>query len=43
VHIPRPCFYLLRPDGHIGLSGIHVDAGEIKRYVSERLGIRVRP
>jgi len=42
VHIPRPSFYLLRPDGHIGLSGIHVDAGAIKRYVSERLGIRVR-
>jgi hypothetical protein len=43
VHIPRPSFYLLRPDGHIGLSGTHVDAGAIKRYVSERLGIRVRP
>ncbi len=43
AHIPRPSFYLLRPDGHVGLSGVHVDAGAIKSYVSERLGIAVRP
>ena len=43
VHIPRPSFYLLRPDGHVGLCGVHVDAGAIKSYVSERLGLKVRP
>ncbi len=43
VHIPRPSFYLLRPDGHIGLSGVHMDAAAIKSYVSERLHLGVRP
>jgi 2-polyprenyl-6-methoxyphenol hydroxylase-like FAD-dependent oxidoreductase len=37
VQIPRPSFYLLRPDGHVGLAGIHLDAAAAIRYVSERL------
>src|SRR5258706_3260314 len=37
VHIPQPSFYLLRPDGHVGLAGIHLDASTTIRYVSERL------
>ena len=37
VHIPRPSFYLLRPDGHIGLAGILIDPAEVSRYVSQRL------
>jgi 2-polyprenyl-6-methoxyphenol hydroxylase-like FAD-dependent oxidoreductase len=37
VHIPRPAFYLLRPDGHIGLAGIHLDAAAVTGYVSQRL------
>ena len=37
AQIPRPSFYLLRPDGHVGLAGIHLDAGAASRYVSERL------
>ena len=26
AHIPRPSFYLLRPDGHVGLCGTVFDA-----------------
>ncbi len=35
--IPRRCFYLLRPDCYIGLSGIRLEAGALARYFSERL------
>jgi 2-polyprenyl-6-methoxyphenol hydroxylase-like FAD-dependent oxidoreductase len=35
--IPQPSFYLVRPDGHIGLCGTRLDAAAIKRYVSESL------
>jgi hypothetical protein len=37
AHIPRPAFYLLRPDGHIGLAGTRLDAATVTGYVSERL------
>ena len=37
AEIPRPSFYLLRPDGHVGLAGVQLDAGAVSRYVSERL------
>jgi hypothetical protein len=40
ANIPRPSFYLLRPDGHIGLCGAHFDVAAISRYVGERLRIR---
>ena len=36
--IPRRAFYLLRPDGHVGLCGVDADSAAISRYVSERLG-----
>ncbi|HMH18434.1 MAG TPA: FAD-dependent monooxygenase [Burkholderiales bacterium] len=35
--IPRPSFYLLRPDGHVGLAGIHLETAAVNRYVSGRL------
>ena len=35
--IPRVSFYLLRPDGHVGLAGVQLDAAPARRYVSERL------
>ncbi len=38
--IPQPSFYLLRPDGHVGLAGNRVDAVAVTRYVSERLNAR---
>ena len=38
--VPRPSFYLLRPDCHVGLSGIRLDAEAVTRYFSERLDHR---
>jgi 2-polyprenyl-6-methoxyphenol hydroxylase-like FAD-dependent oxidoreductase len=35
--IPRPSYYLLRPDGHVGLCGARLDAAAIARYVAVRL------
>jgi hypothetical protein len=40
--IPRPSFYLLRPDCHVGLSGIRLEAEAVTRYFSERLGFGTR-
>jgi len=37
--IPRPSFYLLRPDGYVGLCGVRLDAAEVRRYVTERLRV----
>jgi 2-polyprenyl-6-methoxyphenol hydroxylase-like FAD-dependent oxidoreductase len=37
AHIPRPSFYLLRPDGHVGLAGLHLEVAAAIRYVSGRL------
>ena len=37
--IPALSFYLLRPDGHVGLCGARLEAGQIERYLSERLNI----
>jgi len=39
AQIPQPSFYLLRPDGHVGLCGACLDAMAVTRYVSERLHI----
>ena len=38
--IPKPSFYLLRPDGHIGLAGTHLHAAALTRYLAERLELR---
>jgi 2-polyprenyl-6-methoxyphenol hydroxylase-like FAD-dependent oxidoreductase len=35
--IPRPSYYLLRPDGHIGLCGTAFDLARVKRYLTDRL------
>ena len=37
ARLPTPSFYLLRPDGHVGLAGAHLDNAAVTRYVSERL------
>ena len=37
VKIPETAFYLLRPDGYVGLTGVRLDVAEVNRYVSERL------
>jgi hypothetical protein len=38
--IPRPSFYLVRPDGHVGLCGGRLDAGAVRRYLAETLRLR---
>ena len=35
--IPAPSFFLLRPDGHVGLCGTSADAGTIREYLSQRV------
>jgi hypothetical protein len=40
VAIPKPSFYLVRPDGHVGLCGTRLDSGAVSRYFSERIGFR---
>ena len=35
--IPQPSFYLLRPDGHVGLCGARLDPAAVARYVSGNL------
>ena len=38
--IPATSFYLLRPDGHVGMCGGRLEAGALARYLAERLGVR---
>jgi hypothetical protein len=35
--IAQPSFYLVRPDGHVGLCGSRLDAAAVKRYLDETL------
>ena len=37
VGIPKPSFFLLRPDGHIGLAGVYLQAAALTRYFAQRL------
>ncbi|HJQ23959.1 MAG TPA: FAD-dependent monooxygenase [Blastocatellia bacterium] len=37
AQIPRPSYYLLRPDGHVGLCGVRLEAAAVARYTAERL------
>jgi hypothetical protein len=41
--IPRPSYYLLRPDGHVGLCGTRLDLATVRRYAAETLTLRVSP
>ena len=40
ARIPQRCFYLLRPDGHVGLAGVDLEAATVLRYAAERLHLR---
>lgn len=42
VRIAAPCFYLLRPDGHIALAGIRLETADVTRYLATRSGIEPR-
>jgi hypothetical protein len=37
ANISQPSFYLLRPDGHVGLCGPGFDAAAIRQYLGERV------
>lgn len=39
VGIPQPSFYLIRPDGHVGLCGKMADPAAIRRYLAETIGL----
>jgi len=43
ARIPRTSFFLLRPDGHVGLAGTRLDSAGLARYLAERLKFRTRP
>ena len=40
AQIPQPSFYLLRPDGHVGLCGGRLEILAIERYLAECLHLR---
>jgi len=40
ARIPSPSFYLLRPDGHVGLCGARLDPDAVERYLAEDVGLR---
>jgi len=35
--IPRPSFFLVRPDGHVGVCGRRIEANVVKRYLRDNL------
>jgi 2-polyprenyl-6-methoxyphenol hydroxylase-like FAD-dependent oxidoreductase len=39
VGIAQPSFYLIRPDGHVGLCGKTADASAISRYLADTIGL----
>jgi hypothetical protein len=41
VGIPKPSFYLLRPDGHVGLAGTRHEPAALTRYLVDRLELRI--
>src|SRR2546428_1937173 len=42
AQIPQPSFYLVRPDGHVGLCGARLEAGAVAGYASQRLGLGIK-
>jgi 2-polyprenyl-6-methoxyphenol hydroxylase-like FAD-dependent oxidoreductase len=38
--VPQPSFYLLRPDGHVGLCGIRPEVADVRRYLAERVHLK---
>jgi 2-polyprenyl-6-methoxyphenol hydroxylase-like FAD-dependent oxidoreductase len=40
ARIAQTSFYVVRPDGYVGLCGSRLEAGVLERYFAERVGIR---
>ena len=43
AQIPEPAFYLVRPDGYIGLCGTRLEAGGVRGYLSQNLHLVFPP
>jgi 2-polyprenyl-6-methoxyphenol hydroxylase-like FAD-dependent oxidoreductase len=43
VRIPQPSFYLVRPDGYIGLCGTRLEVGDVRGYFSQNLHFSTLP
>jgi len=43
IGVGGPSFYLLRPDGHVGICGAGFDAGGIARYLADRAHVKDPP
>ena len=41
-HLAAPAFYLVRPDGHIGLAGGHLDTAAVAKYLRSNV-LRIAP
>jgi hypothetical protein len=41
ARIPKPSFYLLRPEAIVGLAGTRLEAAALTRYLAERLELRI--
>jgi FAD binding domain len=41
AHIPTPSFYLLRPDGHVGICGTRWDEAAVRQYALQQVRLRV--
>lgn len=41
--IPSPSFYLVRPDGHVGLAGAELDVGALQHYAATQLRLSGAP
>jgi hypothetical protein len=39
---PQPSFYLLRPDGHVGLCGVRLEVADVKRYLAEQVRLKAQ-
>lgn len=39
ARIPKLSFWLLRPDGHIGLAGTRFEPAALNRYLAERVAL----
>jgi hypothetical protein len=39
AQIPQPSFFLIRPDGYIGLCGARLDASSTRDYLSQNLSL----
>lgn len=40
ARIPGTAFYVIRPDGHVGLAGTKLGAGVVERYLSAQIRLR---